>query len=218
MIPSRPPTPRDRAALAAFLEGPSCAADALSLGEAQGFLFAVACAPELVPPSEWLPEIFGEREPEFATTKEAERILGTLMGIYNEVVGSARGGKPHLPRDCRLRDDPVSNLDSDAPVAGWSRGFREGHMWLEELWDLPFPEDLDQELGGALLTLMFFGWGEGAGSAVEEIAPGRDLPDVAAVIQESFPVAMDSYARMGMLMEEALRDAGPAGGAPEGAS
>lgn len=212
MIPSHPPTPGDRAALAAFLTGPRCPEEALTLSEAQGFLFAVACAPRPVPPTEWLPEIFGEAEPDFSSHEEAERVLGTLMGIYNEVVGSAHGGQPHLPRDCPLRDNPVANLDTEAPLAAWARGFQTGHTWLQPMWDLPYPEALERELGAAILTLTFFGWGDEAATAMDEIAPGKPLPQIATLMLESLPLALMSYARLGLLLGEARQETGGDGG------
>ncbi len=48
----------DPSTLRAFLEHPSRAAGTLSYHELQGFLFTIVSAPEMVPPSEWLPIIF----------------------------------------------------------------------------------------------------------------------------------------------------------------
>ena len=48
--------------LTPFLDDPDRPAGTLRYHELQGFLFTVASAPELVPPSEWLPVIFGEAD------------------------------------------------------------------------------------------------------------------------------------------------------------
>lgn len=62
------------------------------------FLFALTCAPELVLPSEWLPLVFGETEPEYRDTEEAEHVVGAVMALYNEIARQARvEHKPQLP-------------------------------------------------------------------------------------------------------------------------
>ena len=50
----------DRQRLKRFLDDPACPADTLRYHELQDLLFAVVSAPVLIPPSAWLPVIFGE--------------------------------------------------------------------------------------------------------------------------------------------------------------
>ena len=76
----------DPGALRAFLEHPSRPAGTLSYHELQGFLFTVVSAPELVPPSDWLPVIFGEQEIDYASPAEAKGILGQIITLYNAIV------------------------------------------------------------------------------------------------------------------------------------
>jgi uncharacterized protein len=37
-------------------------------------------------PSEWLPVIWGDEEPEFESAAHAEALIGLIMGRYNEIV------------------------------------------------------------------------------------------------------------------------------------
>ena len=60
MLPSPDPS-----TLQAFLADPARPTGTLRYHELQGFLFAVASAPELVLPSEWQPIIFADEEAEF---------------------------------------------------------------------------------------------------------------------------------------------------------
>ena len=53
-------------ALRAFLEHPNRSPGTLQLDELRGFLFAVANAPEIIVPSEWIPAVFDDKEPEYA--------------------------------------------------------------------------------------------------------------------------------------------------------
>jgi uncharacterized protein len=51
-----------------------------------GFLTAVAIGPELIMPSEWLPCIWGGDSPSFQSEDQAQRVLGAIMGRYNEIL------------------------------------------------------------------------------------------------------------------------------------
>ena len=50
--------------LTSFLAAPQRPEGMLTFHKLQGFLFAMACAPALIKPSEWLPLIFNEQEAE----------------------------------------------------------------------------------------------------------------------------------------------------------
>jgi yecA family protein len=61
--------------------------DSMGLSDLDGFLTGIVVGPELIPPSEWLPVIWGGEEPVFQTEDEMRTVLGTIMGRYNEIVG-----------------------------------------------------------------------------------------------------------------------------------
>ena len=56
------------------------------LSALDGFLTGIAVGPELVLPSEWLPQIWGGDAPEFADEDEAKAILAIIMARYNEIL------------------------------------------------------------------------------------------------------------------------------------
>ena len=191
--------------LKAFLAGASKPEDALSYCELQGFLFAVTAAPDMVPPSEWVPVVLGEREPAFANEEQAQRFLGELMELYNKLSTDVQANTVALPEDCRFRDDVLSNLSEDAPVSQWCRGFVRGHTWLEESWDETLPDELDEDLGILIMTLGFFASRRLAERYLAEF-PDRDktLGEMAEAFRKAFPDAMAEYAHLGRSIQQAL--------------
>ena len=139
------PRPSDPSALQAFLEHPARPAGTLTYHELQGFLFTVVSAPELIPPSDWLPIIFGEEEASFTSPNEAQEILSQIMALYNTTNPAVLDPPTLLPGDCPLRDDVLANFADEPPIARWSRGFLRGHQWLKELWEETLPEELQEE-------------------------------------------------------------------------
>ena len=93
---------RAASALQALLADPARPADTLRYHELQGFLFAVASAPELILPSEWQPIIFANKDVEYASLEEAQEILGQITALYNSINAAMRDAPTLLPADCPL--------------------------------------------------------------------------------------------------------------------
>ena len=194
-------------ALRLFLESRDRPAGTLGLEELQGFLFAVVNAPDLVAAAEWMPAVFNGNAQSF-TSAEAAEIPATLMTLYASV-DDASGRVPDvLPPGCVFRDDAASNLESDAPVARWSRGFRKGHQWLRQSWEAAFSDgddaEVNRELAFVLITLTFFSSRQVA-EAVCAQTGGKDLSTVASAMARAFPLAVAQYVSFGRsLRQEAL--------------
>ncbi len=181
-----------------FLLAPTRPAGTFTYHEVQGFLFAIACSPEPVDPSEWLPIIFNDKPASFASEDEAQRLLGELMALYNAVNTAVVEGNPSLPDDCPVLPDAIANFDHATPLAAWSRGFLAGHDWLDESWDVELPQEMEDELNAILLTLTLFASRDVAERFQREGDFGNEtLENVAARAIEILPDAMGSYAHMG---------------------
>lgn len=164
----------------------------------QGFLFAVASSPEPIQPSEWLAAIFNDHPAAYASQAEAQHILDELMSHYNDENATVLEGRVALPDDCTVFPDAMANFAEGAPLAAWSRGFLAGHDWLEELWDVELPEEMEEELDAALTMLTLFSSREVAEQCQREGDFGDDaLESVAARVLELFLDAMASYAHLG---------------------
>jgi uncharacterized protein len=191
--------PTNTASLQSWLRRPTRAAHALSYHAAEGFLFAVACSPELVAPSEWIPVICGD-EPEFDSVDEANGVIADLMTLYNDINATIHERTPRLPADCPVHLDPMANLEPGSPVSEWSRGFRIGHHWLIETWDELLPEglepELDAEIGSVLMTLTFFSSRQLAERYHADTSRGT-LAEMATLVHRLFGRAMESYAIVG---------------------
>ena len=196
----------DPGALRAFLEHPSRPAGTLTYHELEGFLFTVVSAPELIPLSDWLPIVFGEQEIDYASPDEAQEIIGQIMALYNTTNAAVRDPPTRLPADCPLQDDVLANLEDEAPMAQWSRGFLRGHQWLEELWE-DLPEELADELGAILMALGFFSSREMAERVHAEATTGKQsFKATADAMHRVVPSAVAQYAHMGRSITTVLAE------------
>ena len=200
------------AALRAFLEHPDRPEGILNYPQLRGFLYAVAGAPELVLPSEWIPEALGGGAPGFKDEEEAGTIHTALIEEYNAVNGACLKGV--MPPGCELRREPMANLEEDAPIREWARGFSRGYYWLEETWqgylpgdgqsDDPREQEVDAEFSAAVMVLSFFASREFAEAAARET--GMDLSTFASDVHGLFADAIGSYAGIGRAIQAAVEE------------
>ena len=111
-----------------FLTSDGAPDRSMALSNLDGFLTAVAIGPDRIKPSEWLPRIWGDETPEFLSEEEANRVIGTILGRYNQII-------------TQLRDDPDryqplirQNEHGQVIARDWVAGFMDGvalrfHGW-----------------------------------------------------------------------------------------
>jgi uncharacterized protein len=99
---------------------------AMSLTKLHGFLCALISAPDLVMPSKWQPVVFGGGAPEFESMEDAQKILGLLMQLNNQV-GCQLQGK-HVFEFLLWKDNKKASYENCSRdlLADWCAGYLQG--------------------------------------------------------------------------------------------
>jgi yecA family protein len=200
----------DTSALSFFLSSENRPEGTLNFHELQGFLFTVACSPETIQPSEWLPIISNDEEIGFQDETEAQQVLNQIMTLYNQVNSTVLERSSAMPTGCEFQPDILANFDETSSVSQWARGFAFGHDWLSEAWDQAVPESLDEECGASVMALSFFSSRSLAQAFFAEVDPAvsqtsaRSFEQFAEMMRELFPEALSSYAHLGRTIFEVL--------------
>lgn len=217
MMSTIPPfTDTHAALLRTFLSSPQRPKSTMTYPQLAGFLFSIANAPELIPPSEWMPIVFNDQDAGYETQGEAERVLQAMMALYNDCCRERPEGSTPLPQGCEIRPEPLENLGDDASLSQWARGFLAGHSYLDDLWNDYTPEELDEDLGSAVMVLTFFASPKLAKAYHKEGKGKRSLDQLADTVVTLFPDAMREYAHLGRSIYQARRQAGDLGSEPSG--
>lgn len=122
--------------LEAWLASPVFKGKAMRIDKLQGFLCAVISSPEIIPPSEWMPDALG-KEPEYESLEQATEFMSSMMGFYNDVAGILRGNQPP-----RLILKPRSSADQRLDFQAWCEGYILGWALSTEEWLRPGNEPL----------------------------------------------------------------------------
>ena len=119
--------------------------NSMGLSDLDGFLTGVVVGPELIPPSEWLPVIWGGEEPEFETENEMRTVLGTIMGRYNEIAACFNSDPEEF--------DPIfwEGPSGGVIASDWAGGFLDAVALRPQAWG-PL---IDDDGVGVLMTPLF---------------------------------------------------------------
>lgn len=201
----------DTADLARFLADSKRPENVMCFQELQGFLFAVASSPDLVLPSEWFPIISDDAGLGFKDESEAQKLMGLIMNLYNEINSAVQERSKRMPVGCEFRAYLEENFDEDLPISQWSRGFMIGHDWLADVWDKYVPDEMDEELGSAAMVLSFFSsrrlaemYHAEATTTPRRRKPRTSFLEYAETVRRLFPDALASYAHIGRTISEVL--------------
>ncbi len=195
--------------LKSFLDSPQRSPDSMGYAEAAGFLFAIACAPELVEPSAWLMLVIDPDNAVEIDVENKKAITAALMSLFNEITIQVQKDKAQLPPQVGFRAEPIANLESDASIGLWASGFRSGYMWLEKMWNEYVPAEVQEQFGNQLTVLFFFSSKKMANSMFEELK-NEDVTWDGMVedMQRLFPDALDGFAYLGNSIHQALATRG----------
>lgn len=143
-LPYTQPGPVDLDALNDYLASDRAPPDSMDVSQLDGFLAGVIVGPDLVAPSEFLPVIWGGEQPEFDGVEEAEAILGSILGRYNEIAEGLAGDPPEYG-PVFWQDQLGNTITED-----WAVGFMQAVALRPEGWE---PALMDEDTAVMLIPI-----------------------------------------------------------------
>jgi uncharacterized protein len=128
----------DIEALDVFLMSDESPEDCMMLCDLDGFLTGIAIGPEPIPPSEWLPVIWGNKEPAFKNVAQAQCFLGTIMKRYNKILCEVAAGA--------LNPIFLETPAGEVIASDWAEGFMQAVYLRPQAWDELLASDKDYAL------------------------------------------------------------------------
>ncbi|MCQ1056484.1 UPF0149 family protein [Photobacterium sp. DNB23_23_1] len=136
--------------LRTLLENPQLAQQLLSEAQTRGFVTAMAAAPHLINPSEWLAFMWGGEETSpFNSQEELETYANAIIDLWNESREALLEGSWHWPQGCSLDDKELVSIDTRE----FAEGLLQGWQLSRDDWETIMPEESENNalLGGVLL-------------------------------------------------------------------
>ena len=123
------------------------------LDELDGFLTALACGPDSVPESEWLPEVWGDEGAGFASAAEEQEIANLIRGLLRSVEEELREGDTFEPMWYETVDEAGNDI---VEPEGWCAGFMRGTQLREAQWEALFESEREHMLVAPILALALY--------------------------------------------------------------
>lgn len=179
-----------------------------------GFTLAVASAPEIISPLEWLPCLFHEdRLPDFTGETEREETIGLLIRLTDHWTAQIAGRAPQdalleLPDDCWF----VSGKGPSQAVRDFCQGYLSGYRWLQRAWDLVLKDvgDEDREklvLNATVMACLVLHYSDDKGETAA--MPDRVLPMKPAKAWHLLPALLIETGGFGLGRQQAAGESTP---------
>jgi len=123
-----------------FLMSDRSTENGMQLSDLDGFLTGIVSSPSPLLPSKWLPRIWGEGSPEFASTDEAQDIIGLIMRRYN-FLNFALGSLPDAFEPIFLE-----NPEGDPIAMDWAEGYLDAVKLDQAAWGPLFESNRGKKL------------------------------------------------------------------------
>jgi uncharacterized protein len=176
--------------LEAFLMSGATPDECMDIVTLDGFLTALVVGPELVPPSLWLPTVWGgTNEPMFESSQQAERIIGLVlrrMNAINEMFGENTSGFEPL-HYARETGDETHRLADD-----WCVGFMCAIELAGNAWEPLFDDETNRVL---LMPILMLGTEEGQDEIEAAADPVAEYERALEMLELSVE-AIDAYWRL----------------------
>ncbi len=138
--------------LTVILSNPELENKLLTEAQTQGFVAAMAAAPNLISPNEWLAFLWGGEEVSpFTTAEELEAYANAIVNLWNEYREGFLAGQWQWPETCQLDDEEIVT----AQTRQFSEGLLQGWQLTRDDWETLMPEESENNalLGGVLLSI-----------------------------------------------------------------
>ncbi|USD64314.1 UPF0149 family protein [Vibrio sp. SCSIO 43136] len=135
-----------------LLNHPDLEGKLLTEGQIRGFVTAMAAAPNLLMPQEWLAFLWGgDEQAPFTDGAQLEQFAEYVIEIWNQARPALLEGSWQWPQGCALDEEEVVNTFARE----FSEGLLQGWTLARDDWETLMPEDSEDNalLGGVLLSI-----------------------------------------------------------------
>lgn len=171
----------------------------LNLAKTQGFVTAMAAAPNVLPPSEWLPFLWGgEDTAPFSDGEQLESYIDAVITVWNETRPALLEGQWQWPDACVLDEAEIVNQ----PTRDFCEGLLQGWQLARDDWETLMPEQSEDNalLGGVLLSLTMLYDPETTIATLSE--QGFEGLEQFAEIFHAVPVMLCGIAQRGVMLAD----------------
>ncbi|MDN3609640.1 UPF0149 family protein [Vibrio ostreicida] len=124
----------------------------INQAKTHGFVAAMAAAPHVLPPEEWLAFLWGGEEvAPFADGEQLETYIELVIAIWNQYRAELMTNEWQWPESCVLDEEEIISQSG----RDFCEGLLQGWQLARDDWETIMPEDSEDNalLGGVLLSI-----------------------------------------------------------------
>ncbi|HDY7739530.1 TPA: UPF0149 family protein [Vibrio vulnificus] len=171
----------------------------LNHAKTQGFVTSMAAAPNILPPNEWLPFLWGgEETAPFLDGEQLESYIDAIVNLWNQARPALIEGTWQWPEECALDEAEIVN----EATRDFCEGLLQGWQLARDDWETLMPEHSEENalLGGVLLSLTMLYDPETTIATLSE--QGFDGLDQFAEIFNAMPMMLCGLTQRGVMLAD----------------
>lgn len=114
-----------------------------------GYLTAIVCAPEFIPPVGWMVNLYENYPFEKVPGQEFTPLMLALFRLHNQIAIAHAEDSPYWPEPCDLETSPIGTTATEL----WCDGFLHGFFFNEEGWFDLHDDAIEEEIGSCLAII-----------------------------------------------------------------
>jgi uncharacterized protein len=121
----------------------------INISELDGFFTAIVSGPQMIPPSQWLPLVWGDFEPDWESAEQFERVFNIMINIMNSIVFELmEEPENYQPVFAQNLIDGQEYLIVDE----WCFGYTRGIQLFEKEWNID-----SEPMSSLIIPIVIFG-------------------------------------------------------------
>lgn len=171
-----------------FLMSDATGEDSMDISMLDGFLTAIVSGPKMIPPSQWLPLVWGQDSMRWKTPVQAEHYLSMIMRQMNTIIDVLQNDPEEFVALTYTREDNGQTIDI---IDDWCAGYVMGMNLDREAWEnlLNSPDDCS-----LLTTILLYGTEVGAQQQIDDPSLADKHTEFVAMLNESIPAIYEYWA------------------------
>lgn len=171
-----------------FLMSDATGEDSMDISMLDGFLTAIVSGPKMIPPSQWLPLVWGQDSMRWKTPAQAEHYLSMIMRQMNTIIDVLQNDPEEFVALTYTREDNGQTIDI---IDDWCAGYVMGMNLDREAWEnlLNSPDDCS-----LLTTILLYGTEVGAQQQIDDPSLADKHTEFVTMLNESIPAIYEYWA------------------------
>lgn len=171
-----------------FLMSDATGEESMDISMLDGFLTAIVSGPKMIPPSQWLPLVWGKTTMRWKTPAQAEYYMSMIMRQMNTIIDVLQNDPEEFVALTYTREHEGQTIDI---IDDWCSGYVMGMNLDKTAWEALLNAEDERHL---LTTILLYGTEVGAQQQLDDPSLAEKHSEFVELLNKSIPAIYEYWA------------------------